>query len=210
MKTKHTLPAALCSLFATAGFTATPDDGSVLPFPPTPSASKAGPPCRNPLTSDASSRTRLPKDAPNVLIILIDDVGFGTPTPSAVSPTHRRSRNCATRASATTASTPPLFARRRAPRSSPGETCIVSAAAPSPNVRWIGTATAVSCRSPRQLSRRCYAITATRPRRSANGITRPPTRPRDGSLRQVAYRLWLRLFLRLHRRGNLAVGTAPV
>lgn len=41
MKTKAALLAALCGL-TTATFAAV-DDGSVLPFPPTPSASKAGP-----------------------------------------------------------------------------------------------------------------------------------------------------------------------
>ncbi len=39
---KLTLLAALCGL-TTAAFTAAPDDGSVLPFLPAPSASKAGP-----------------------------------------------------------------------------------------------------------------------------------------------------------------------
>jgi arylsulfatase len=79
MKTKHTLLAALCGLFATAGFAATPDDGSVLPFPPTPSASKAGPTLQESTHKRRVEPTRLPKDAPNVLIVLIDDVGFGTP-----------------------------------------------------------------------------------------------------------------------------------
>lgn len=52
-------------------------DGSVLPFPPAPSASVAGP------TLQASNHQRrvepshLPKDAPNILIVLLDDVGFG-------------------------------------------------------------------------------------------------------------------------------------
>ena len=42
METKLTLLAALSSLTSTA-FAATPNDGSLLPFPPTPSASKARP-----------------------------------------------------------------------------------------------------------------------------------------------------------------------
>jgi hypothetical protein len=42
MKTKLTLLVTLCGL-APAAFAATPDGGSVLPFPPTLSASKAGP-----------------------------------------------------------------------------------------------------------------------------------------------------------------------
>jgi arylsulfatase A-like enzyme len=52
-------------------------DGSVLPFPPVPSASTAG------YTLQESNHTRraepnhLPADAPNILLILLDDVGFG-------------------------------------------------------------------------------------------------------------------------------------
>jgi arylsulfatase len=52
----------------------------ILPFPPTPSGSKAG------LTMESSTYKkrvepqRLPKGAPNILIILMDDVGPGTPS----------------------------------------------------------------------------------------------------------------------------------
>ena len=52
----------------------------VLPFPPTPSASEAG------LTMETSTYKkrvdpqRLPEDAPNILIILIDDAGPATPS----------------------------------------------------------------------------------------------------------------------------------
>ena len=51
----------------------------MLPFPPTPSASKAGPTLQESTHKRRVEPTRLPKDAPNVLIVLIDDVGFGTP-----------------------------------------------------------------------------------------------------------------------------------
>ena len=63
-----------------ASTTPTPDDGSVLPFPPTPSGSKAG------LTMETSTYKkrvepkRLADGAPNILIILMDDVGPGTPS----------------------------------------------------------------------------------------------------------------------------------
>ena len=53
--------------------------GEVLPFPPTPTASIAK---RRLQDSTQKSRTepqRLAEDSPNVLIILIDDCGFGTP-----------------------------------------------------------------------------------------------------------------------------------
>ena len=50
----------------------------ILPFPPAPSGSKAG------LTMESSTYKKrvepkhLPEDAPNILIILMDDVGPGT------------------------------------------------------------------------------------------------------------------------------------
>lgn len=53
------------------------DDGSVLPFAPTPMDSVV-----NPLLQDSTMKwpaepQRLQEDAPNVLIVLLDDVGFG-------------------------------------------------------------------------------------------------------------------------------------
>ena len=69
-------------LGASSGLTAraaTPNDGSVLPFPPTPSASVARPRLQDSVHQRRVEPDRLPKDAPNVLIVLIDDVGFGTP-----------------------------------------------------------------------------------------------------------------------------------
>jgi arylsulfatase A-like enzyme len=59
--------------------TAADESGDVLPFPPTPSASKAG------LTMETSTykkrveKNHLAEGAPNILIILMDDVGPGTP-----------------------------------------------------------------------------------------------------------------------------------
>ena len=54
-------------------------DGSVLPFPPTPSASIAAPRLQDSKHQWRVEPQRLPADAPNVLIVLIDDCGFGTP-----------------------------------------------------------------------------------------------------------------------------------
>jgi arylsulfatase len=54
-----------------------PDDGSVLPFPPPPSESVAKPRLQDSTMQWPKEPGRLPKDAPNILIILIDDVGFG-------------------------------------------------------------------------------------------------------------------------------------
>jgi sulfatase-like protein len=52
-------------------------NGYVLPFPPTPSASKAGYTIFESTHQRREEPQRLPDDAPNILIILLDDVGFG-------------------------------------------------------------------------------------------------------------------------------------
>jgi arylsulfatase A-like enzyme len=52
-------------------------DGTVLPFPPVPSASIAGPTLAESIHVRRAEPDHLPKDAPNILIILLDDVGFG-------------------------------------------------------------------------------------------------------------------------------------
>lgn len=77
MKTKLTLLAALCGV-VTVCFAATPDDGSVLPFPAIPMKDSVA----TPRLQDAKMKwpappQRLPKDAPNILIVLLDDIGFG-------------------------------------------------------------------------------------------------------------------------------------
>ena len=56
-----------------------PADGSVLPFPPVPSASVAGPTLQESTMKWRKEPERLKPGAPNVLIVLIDDVGFGVP-----------------------------------------------------------------------------------------------------------------------------------
>jgi hypothetical protein len=54
-------------------------DGSVLPFPPVPSASVAKPRLQDSIHKRRAEESHLPKDAPNILVILLDDVGFGLP-----------------------------------------------------------------------------------------------------------------------------------
>ncbi len=54
-------------------------DGSVLPFPPIPSQSIAGPTLQESTLTPFPVESHLPKDAPNILIIMLDDVGFGLP-----------------------------------------------------------------------------------------------------------------------------------
>jgi arylsulfatase len=57
--------------------TTTPSDGSVLPFPPVPSASKAEPRLQDSVHKRRAQPAHLKPGAPNVLIILLDDIGFG-------------------------------------------------------------------------------------------------------------------------------------
>jgi arylsulfatase len=66
-----------CTLSAWAQGTAVANDGSVLPFPPAPSASVGAPRLQDSNHQRRVEKSHLPKDAPNVLIILLDDVGFG-------------------------------------------------------------------------------------------------------------------------------------
>ena len=117
MNYRHLFIGAVYALLPQAVLAATPADGSVLPFPPTPSASVAGPTLQESKHQRRVEKSHLPKDAPNILIVLLDDVGFGLPdtyggpihTPTL---THAR----AARASATTPSTPRRSARRPARR----------------------------------------------------------------------------------------------
>ncbi len=51
-----------------------------LPFPPTPSASTAGRTMQESVYKRRVEPRRLPEDAPNIVIVLIDDVGPGLPT----------------------------------------------------------------------------------------------------------------------------------
>lgn len=53
------------------------DDGSVLPFPPRPSVGVTKPRLQDSTMKWPAEPQRLPKGAPNILIIMLDDVGFG-------------------------------------------------------------------------------------------------------------------------------------
>jgi hypothetical protein len=73
---------SLVVLIGTAGVSfaqAVADDGSVLPFPPTPSGSVAAPSMQESTYNPLPKPKRLPDDAPNILIVLIDDAGPGLP-----------------------------------------------------------------------------------------------------------------------------------
>ena len=56
-----------------------PTDGSVLPFPPEPMAGTAARRLQDSTMQWPAPVQRLPEDAPNILIVLLDDVGFGIP-----------------------------------------------------------------------------------------------------------------------------------
>ncbi|MGO7741024.1 hypothetical protein ACC733_37255, partial [Rhizobium johnstonii] len=83
------------------------DGGSVLPFQPTPSASIAVPTLKDSVHQRRVDERHLPANAPNILIVLMDDVGFGvadtfgcfvhTPTLSRLAaehPIHHRNSSC--------------------------------------------------------------------------------------------------------------------
>ncbi len=74
------LPAMAALVIASpACAVAAANDGSVLPFQPAPTTSVAGQTLQQSKHERRVEKSRLPKDAPNILIILLDDVGFGLP-----------------------------------------------------------------------------------------------------------------------------------
>ena len=79
MKTRLAVIGILGHLITSAALAAAPDDGSVLPFPPTPSGSKAARTMQESKYSPRPQPRRLPQDAPNILIILTDDSGPALP-----------------------------------------------------------------------------------------------------------------------------------
>ncbi len=82
MLKRRLLVGALGSLLLAAPAYAGPPgaDGSVLPFPPVPSASVAAPTLQASRHQRREAANHLPAGAPNILIILLDDVGFGLPS----------------------------------------------------------------------------------------------------------------------------------
>ena len=68
---------ALVAMPAVAQEAQVPSDGSVLPFPPAPMAGKAEPRLQDSTMIWPEEVRHLPEGAPNILVILLDDVGFG-------------------------------------------------------------------------------------------------------------------------------------
>ncbi len=78
MKLEHICIVLCCCVLSHVVSAAPPPaNGSILPFPPVPSASVAAPRLQDSKLAPRDTASRLPKDAPNILIILMDDVGFG-------------------------------------------------------------------------------------------------------------------------------------
>lgn len=71
------LLASALALTVPAQAQSVPNDGSVLPFPPAPMAGKAEPRLQDSTMIWPEEPRRLPEGAPNILIVLLDDVGFG-------------------------------------------------------------------------------------------------------------------------------------
>jgi hypothetical protein len=67
----------LLTLTLSAGFAIPTAAQEVLPFPPKPSGSTAARTMQESIYSPLPPVNHLPKDAPNILIVLIDDVGPG-------------------------------------------------------------------------------------------------------------------------------------
>jgi arylsulfatase len=72
---KRALVAIAGALVLCMGFALPAGAQEVLPFPPKPSGSIAGRTMQESIYSPLPAVSRLPKDAPNILIVLIDDVG---------------------------------------------------------------------------------------------------------------------------------------
>lgn len=73
----RTILTTLFALALWAGLAPVARAQEVLPFPPTPSASSAGRTMQESVYKQRVEPRRVPADAPNILIVLIDDVGPG-------------------------------------------------------------------------------------------------------------------------------------
>ena len=210
MKPIHSLLILILLALTTAAVAETPNNGSVLPFPPTPmSESVAKPRLQDSKMKWPEQPARLPDDAPNILIVLIDDVGFGvadtfggevhTPTLSKLADEGMRYN-----AFHTTAICSPTRA--------------VAADRAQPHPRRLRHDRR-ACGRLRRLHRH-HPQGGRHRRRGAQAIRLPHlglrqmaqhARHRDHGHRPqgpLAERLRLRILLRLPRRRNLAVGTA--
>jgi arylsulfatase A-like enzyme len=80
MKTKRNTVLTVANLVLGSLFAPLANAQEILPFPPTPSASTAGLTMKDSVYKKRVEAKHLPEGAPNILIILIDDVGPGSPS----------------------------------------------------------------------------------------------------------------------------------
>ncbi len=209
MRRKNFLLVACCGLLLQPALAAAPvGDGSVLPFPSVPSASVAKPRLQDSVHKRRAQPQHLKPGAPNVLIILLDDVGFGqastfggemnTPTLSKLA-----SQGVSYNTFHTTAICSPTRAALLTGRNHQrvGNGTIAERA-----VDWDGYTGVI----PKTLGHDGRGAAALRLqdgriRQVAQHAGRPDHR--DGPVRSLADRPRLRLLLRLPRRRDLAVGT---
>ena len=120
---------------------------------------------------------RPPKGSPNVLVILIDDVGYGATSVFGGPCQTPNFEKLAKGGLSTRASTRRRCARRPGRRCSPGATITRSAWAASPRLRRPRPATARCCPTPRRRWRSPSSSMATRRRSSANATRSRCGRP---------------------------------
>jgi hypothetical protein len=82
-RTTSTIAATLaCSALACLGIalSSAASAQEVLPFPDPPMGGKVGPTMQESVHQWRQAPRRLPEDAPNILIVMLDDAGFGHPS----------------------------------------------------------------------------------------------------------------------------------
>ena len=183
----------------------------VLPFPSPPMGGRSVRRMQESVHKWREQSSHLPEDAPNILIVMLDDAGFGHPGTfggEISTPTLSRlaKEGISYNAFHTTAMCSPtraaLLTGRNHHRVGFGH---------DHRTRYgLGR---LHRRHPEVAPRpspRCSGTMALRPRPSASDTTRRSTRHANGPFDRIADRPRLRLLLRLPRRRDLPVGAAPV
>ena len=171
MKTKHTI-SSIALLFSLVLFSVPAWAQDVLPFPDPPMGGKVGPTMQESVHKWREAPSHLPEDAPNILIVMLDDAGFGqastfggeinTPTLSRLA-----EEGIAYNRFHTTAMCSPTRAALMT-----GRNHHRVALARSPSSPTTGMDTPVSFPNHRRPSLRCWATMAMRPQPSARITTR--------------------------------------